>query len=80
MAHDRYYGALVSQYERRFRARPGITGLAQVNGMRGEIRSLEYMIKRVELDNTYIEKWSLALDLQILIKTAVVTASQSGAY
>ena len=80
LAHDQYYGALVPQYARRFRAKPGITGLAQVNGLRGEIHSLDSMVDRVGMDNAYIEDWSLILDLQILVKTAVVAAFQSAAY
>ncbi len=80
LAHDAYYGARLPQYARRFRTRPGITGLAQVNGLRGEIRSVDYMAERVALDNEYIERWSFLLDLQILAKTAAVAAFQSGAY
>ena len=80
LAHDAYYGARLPQYERRFRARPGITGLAQVSGLRGDIRSVEGMAERVALDNAYIEGWSLMLDLKILVRTAAVTAFQSSAY
>ncbi len=80
LAHDQYYGALIPLYEQRFRAKPGITGLAQVAGLRGEIQSLDSMVDRVELDNAYIEDWSLMLDVKILAKTAVVTAFQSSAY
>jgi putative colanic acid biosynthesis UDP-glucose lipid carrier transferase len=80
LAHDQYYGALVPNYAQRFRARPGITGLAQVNGLRGEIHSLEGMVDRVSQDNAYIDDWSLGLDLKILMKTAVVAAFQSTAY
>ncbi len=80
LAHDQYYGALVPQYAHRFRAKPGITGLAQVNGLRGEIHSLQGMVDRVAQDNAYIDDWSLALDLKILVKTAVVAAFQSSAY
>ncbi len=80
LAHDQYYGALVPQYAHRFRAKPGITGLAQVNGLRGEIHSLDSMVDRVELDNSYIDHWSIMLDLRILAKTAVVAAFQQSAY
>ena len=80
LAHDAYYGGLLPQYARRFRTRPGITGLAQVSGSRGEIRSLDYMAQRVELDNDYIERWSLMLDLKILARTAAVAAFQPDAY
>jgi len=80
LAHDDYYGALVPQYAQRFRARPGITGLAQVNGLRGEVRGVDGMADRVALDNAYIDDWSLSLDLQILVRTAAVTLFQPGAY
>ena len=80
LAHDQYYGALVGGYIHRFRVRPGITGLAQVSGCRGEIHSLDHMIARVEFDNTYIETWKLSQDLKILARTVMVTLSQVGAY
>ena len=67
-------------YAHRFRARPGITGLAQVNGLRGEIHSLDGMVDRVTQDNAYIDTWSFGMDLKILIKTALVAAFQSSAY
>jgi putative colanic acid biosynthesis UDP-glucose lipid carrier transferase len=80
LAHDRYYAALVPAYMDRFRARPGITGLAQVKGLRGEIGSIDGMVERVAEDNAYIENWSLALDLKILVRTAAITLFQSTAY
>src|SRR6202012_3435704 len=64
IAHDQYYGALIPHYVHRFRAKPGITGLAQVNGLRGEIHSLDGMVDRVAMDNTYIDEWSLGMDVQ----------------
>jgi putative colanic acid biosynthesis UDP-glucose lipid carrier transferase len=80
LAHDQYYGALVPLYTHRFRARPGITGLAQVNGLRGEIHSLDSMVDRVAQDNAYIDDWTFGLDVKILLKTAMVAAFQSTAY
>jgi putative colanic acid biosynthesis UDP-glucose lipid carrier transferase len=80
LAHDQYYGAMIPNYAQRFRARPGITGLAQVNGLRGEIHSLDGMVDRVAQDNAYIDDWSLGLDIKILVKTALVAAFQSTAY
>jgi len=50
--------------------KPGITGLAQVTGYRGETKELWQMQKRVELDIWYIEHWSFMLDLRIILKTA----------
>ena len=80
MAHDQYYGALVGGYVHRFRVRPGITGLAQVSGCRGEIHSLDHMVARVEFDNAYIDTWKLSQDVKILAKTVLVTLSQADAY
>jgi putative colanic acid biosynthesis UDP-glucose lipid carrier transferase len=51
--------------------KPGITGLAQVKGFRGEIETNEDMINRIKLDVFYIENWSLILDLKIIIQTVV---------
>jgi putative colanic acid biosynthesis UDP-glucose lipid carrier transferase len=70
VAHDRYYGALVADYDDRFLVRPGISGLAQVSGYRGETPNVEAMAGRVALDLDYIRSWSLGLDLRILVRTA----------
>ncbi len=69
VAHDRLYGAHLPGYGLRFAVRPGLTGLAQVRGLRGEIRALVGMADRVAADREYIERWSLALDLAILLRT-----------
>jgi exopolysaccharide biosynthesis polyprenyl glycosylphosphotransferase len=66
---DRYYQDAVRGYAGRHRVKPGITGLAQVKGVRGEIRTIERAKRRVELDCDYIENWSLGLDLWILAAT-----------
>jgi putative colanic acid biosynthesis UDP-glucose lipid carrier transferase len=80
LAHDEYYGALIPTYAARFRARPGLTGYAQVNGFRGEIRDLRCMSDRVAADNSYIEDWSPALDLAILARTVPLIFSDPRAY
>jgi putative colanic acid biosysnthesis UDP-glucose lipid carrier transferase len=80
LAHDQQYGALIPTYDARFRAKPGLTGLAQINGLRGEIREPADMRERVAADNTYIETWSLALDIAILARTAVVIFRDPHAY
>jgi putative colanic acid biosysnthesis UDP-glucose lipid carrier transferase len=72
LAHDVYYGESLPTYAGRFRARPGLTGLAQVTGLRGEIRTLNGMAERVAADNAYIDTWSFRRDLDIAVKTAVV--------
>jgi Undecaprenyl-phosphate glucose phosphotransferase len=66
---DRYYQDAVRGYAGRHRVKPGITGLAQVNGVRGEIRTIERAKLRVELDTKYIDNWSVWLDLSILAAT-----------
>jgi lipopolysaccharide/colanic/teichoic acid biosynthesis glycosyltransferase len=66
---DRYYQDAVRGYAGRHRVKPGITGLAQVKGVRGEIRTIERAKLRVELDTKYIENWSLWQDLWILAGT-----------
>jgi putative colanic acid biosynthesis UDP-glucose lipid carrier transferase len=80
LAHDEYYGALIPTYAARFRAKPGLTGYAQVNGFRGEIRDTRGMSDRVAADNSYIEEWSLALDLAILAKTVPLIFRDPRAY
>jgi putative colanic acid biosynthesis UDP-glucose lipid carrier transferase len=80
LAHDAHYSAALPNYALRFRMKPGITGLAQVSGMRGEILSIGSMADRVDADNLYIDTWSLASDIKIMLKTAVVVAFQDAAY
>jgi len=80
LAHDEYYGALIPTYAARFRAKPGLTGYAQVNGFRGEIRDICCMSDRVAADNSYIEEWSLTLDLAILARTVPLVFRDPQAY
>jgi Undecaprenyl-phosphate glucose phosphotransferase len=68
---DLYYFEAVKGYAARHRVKPGITGLAQVRGLRGEIDTVERAIRRIELDTFYIDNWSLRLDLQIILETAL---------
>ncbi|MEQ1579212.1 MAG: undecaprenyl-phosphate glucose phosphotransferase [Steroidobacteraceae bacterium] len=69
VAHNEEYRQLIKGYMVRHKVLPGITGLAQVNGCRGEITTLEDMQARVKYDLEYLRKWSLALDMKILIRT-----------
>ncbi|HEY0648556.1 exopolysaccharide biosynthesis polyprenyl glycosylphosphotransferase [Phenylobacterium sp.] len=80
LAHDDYYAELIPTYGDRFRTKPGLTGLAQVNGLRGEIQDLRCMRDRVAADNLYIESWSLGLDIAILAKTALIIFRDPQAY
>ena len=76
LAHDRFYGELIPDYARRLRTRPGLTGLAQVCGLRGETRELDLMAERVRHDLRYIDDWSLLLDLQLIAGTAQALAAR----
>ncbi|WP_395622042.1 exopolysaccharide biosynthesis polyprenyl glycosylphosphotransferase [Sphingomonas daechungensis] len=77
---DRYYQDAVRGYAGRHRVRPGITGLAQVKGLRGEIRTVERAKRRVELDKEYIDRWSLWLDLHIMLATVRAVFFDRDAY
>jgi lipopolysaccharide/colanic/teichoic acid biosynthesis glycosyltransferase len=66
---DRLYCEAVEQYTHRHRVKPGLTGWAQINGLRGEVDTLEKARARVAHDLYYIEHWSPSLDLKILLKT-----------
>jgi putative colanic acid biosysnthesis UDP-glucose lipid carrier transferase len=68
-AHDVVYAGLIEPYPARHNVKPGITGWAQVNGCRGETAKVNQMQKRIEHDLTYIQQWSLLLDLQIIMMT-----------
>lgn len=78
--HDNYYMELVSNYRRRFRARPGLTGLAQVSGARGGTPRIEDMQRRVDLDIEYLQKASLWLDTKIFLQTFREVFSSKTAY
>ena len=69
VAHDRQYKVHIADYGFRHHVKPGMTGWAQVNGLRGETRSLEKMTERVKLDLWYIHNWSLGFDVNILVRT-----------
>jgi putative colanic acid biosynthesis UDP-glucose lipid carrier transferase len=76
VAHNDYYTGKIDAYMARHRIKPGITGLAQISGCRGETETLDKMEKRVELDLAYINNWSVWLDLKILIKTPFTLLSK----
>ncbi|GHC29869.1 undecaprenyl-phosphate glucose phosphotransferase [Kushneria pakistanensis] len=69
LAHNEHYKELVQSYMQRHKVKPGVTGWAQVSGLRGETDTLEKMQKRVQFDLWYIDNWSLALDLKIIFLT-----------
>ncbi len=80
IAHNELYRKLIRGYMVRHKVKPGITGLAQVNGFRGETDTVEKMKGRVEYDLAYLRDWSLALDLQIILKTVWVVLKKQNAY
>jgi putative colanic acid biosynthesis UDP-glucose lipid carrier transferase len=63
------YSDAVQDYAARHRIKPGITGLAQINGMRGGIHEIVKARRGVDLDMAYVENWSLALDIRIMLRT-----------
>ena len=65
LAHNEYYKDEIEYYMKRHKVKPGITGWAQVNGLRGETDTIDKMRKRIEYDLFYIENWSLFFDLKI---------------
>lgn len=72
VAHDLQFGACIDSYYQRLQTRPGITGLAQIRGLRGEIQEVADMQKRVDADMEYISRHSLAFDIFILAATPLV--------
>jgi undecaprenyl-phosphate galactose phosphotransferase/putative colanic acid biosynthesis UDP-glucose lipid carrier transferase len=71
IAHDDAYSKLISGYAFRHHVKPGITGWAQVMGLRGETAKLELMERRIEMDLWYINNWSIWLDITIILKTFI---------
>jgi len=80
VAHNEYYRRLIPGYMLRHKVRPGLTGWAQINGWRGETETLEKMEKRVEYDLDYLRRWSLWLDLKIILLTILRGFKDSHAY
>lgn len=80
VAHNVEYSATINEYLSRHRVKPGITGWAQVNGFRGETRTLDLMRQRVQYDLYYIEHWSVLFDLRILLMTLFVGFVHRNAY
>jgi putative colanic acid biosynthesis UDP-glucose lipid carrier transferase len=79
-AHNEHYRKQIQGYMLRHKVKPGITGLAQVSGWRGETDTLEKMQRRIECDLAYIRDWSLWLDLKILFRTIFTVLSKQNAY
>jgi len=74
------YQEAVEAYDARHRMKPGITGWAQVNGWRGETQTVEQLVRRVEHDLFYVDNWSIALDLRIIVRTILCGFTGKSAY
>ena len=74
------FSDLYPHYDARHRLPAGLTGWAQVNGLRGETDTVEKMKARIDYDLAYLRNWSLLLDLQIVLKTVVVVLGKQNAY
>lgn len=70
-SQNKSYGSRIQKYMVRHYVKPGITGLAQVRGFRGEIETDEDMINRIKFDVFYIENWSVILDLKVIVQTVI---------
>ena len=80
VAHNEMYRTLIKGYMVRHKVRPGITGWAQVNGLRGETATLDKMQARINFDLDYLRNWSLLLDIFIIFKTIRLVFKDSTAY
>lgn len=80
LSHNEEFSQQVRGYFARHRVKPGITGWAQVNGLRGETDTLQKIQARVEHDIYYTDNWSLAFDLRILVMTVISVLFQKSAY
>jgi putative colanic acid biosynthesis UDP-glucose lipid carrier transferase len=80
VAHNELYRKLIKGYMLRHKVRPGITGWAQVNGMRGETEVLEKMQGRIDHDLYYLQNWSIWFDLWIIMRTVWVVLRRDNAY
>ena len=80
VTHNEMYRKIIKGYMIRHKVKPGITGWAQVNGFRGETKTVESMKSRIDYDLEYLKKWSLVLDFNIIIKTIFLVFKDSKAY
>ncbi|MCO5397466.1 undecaprenyl-phosphate glucose phosphotransferase [Ralstonia soli] len=80
MEHNAIYKELIDRYMLRHRVKPGITGWAQINGLRGQTDTVEKMRKRIQFDIYYIQHWSFVLDLRIILRTALHGWTGASAY
>lgn len=80
VSHNEMYRGLIKGYMVRHKVKPGITGLAQVNGLRGETETVEKMKARIDFDLDYLRNWSIWLDTKIILQTVLVMLKDKNAY
>jgi putative colanic acid biosynthesis UDP-glucose lipid carrier transferase len=80
VAHNELYRKLICGYMIRHKVRPGISGWAQVNGLRGETDTVDKMSARVKFDIDYLNQWSIWLDIKILVRTVLLVVRDRRAY
>lgn len=80
ISHNEMYRKVIKGYMVRHKVKPGITGWAQVNGYRGETETVESMKARIDYDIAYLKKWSLSLDIKIILKTVLLIFKDVKAY
>jgi putative colanic acid biosynthesis UDP-glucose lipid carrier transferase len=80
VAHNELYRKEIKRYMVRHKVKPGVTGWAQVNGLRGDTAQIERMEERIRFDLEYIRNWSPGLDMKIIIKTVTMVFNDDNAY
>jgi putative colanic acid biosysnthesis UDP-glucose lipid carrier transferase len=80
VAHNELYRGVIKGYMMRHKVKPGITGWAQVNGLRGETATVDLMRQRIEFDLDYLRRWTLGFDLLILWRTVRIVLARTNAY
>jgi putative colanic acid biosynthesis UDP-glucose lipid carrier transferase len=78
--HNEYYRKEIKRYMSRHKVKPGVTGLSQVSGLRGETADVGSMAERIRMDIEYIRNWSLMLDVGIILQTVVKVFKDRNAY
>lgn len=78
--HNELYRKLIPGYMLRHKVKPGITGWAQVNGLRGETETIDKMRRRIQHDLVYISHWSVSFDIQIILRTIFLVFKDTNAY
>jgi Undecaprenyl-phosphate glucose phosphotransferase len=79
-AHNKFFQSKIAPFSRRHTVKPGLTGWAQVNGLRGETDTLEKMQRRIEHDLYYIDNWSFLLDMKIILLTIISKKAYTNAF